>query len=376
MSATHNMSDDEFLAAGDEVLPEEEVQPEADETENDEEQEKEEVDLEDTEEEEESEEVDDTTESDDGNSEETDETDDDETEEESQSDDEEDGTDDEDKEDTDEDTQKPTYEELEAFHTELTQDYKANGKMMPGIKDPKDFKTALSMASNYAQKTTALKGHMGRIKMLQDVTDEELNEMMDFRSRDPELIKKAMVDAKIDPIDIDLEVESKYTAKDHSVSQAEVEFDEVLDGIRETPTFAKTSEVVTKTWDEKSRQAMLAEPRLIAALNEEMEMGRFDSIQSMIEQSRSLGKNADMTDLEMYQAIATKMNEDGASEEETPVVEEKPEVKVEDPVKKAEKQKAGIVTKKKVKKTVKKHDAARLSDEEFEQLMNDGAKFL
>lgn len=381
--SVHTMSDDEFLAAGDEILPEGEEQSQEEEkledesVENTEDNEDGEEDLEDTEDDDDSEEVADTTESNDDDSEDTDETEEEETDKESQSDGTEDDSEDDAKEDTDEDTQKPTYEELLAFRTEVTQDYKANGAMMPGIKDPKDFITALQMASNYAQKTAAIKPHMGRIKMLQNVTDDELNEMMDFKNRDPELIKKALKDANIDPLAIETDEEVKYTAKDYSISQAEVEFDDVVERLKVTPTFEKTTEVVTKVWDEKSKAAMLAEPRLIEALNEEVSMGRYDTIQGMISQNRVLGKNAEMSDLEMYQAIATHMNKATAKEEpEVPVVKEQPKPKVEDPAIKAAKQKAGVNTKKQTKKAPKKYDAAKLTDEEFEELLASGAKFL
>jgi len=379
MAEAHNMSDDEFLAAGDEILEVEESS-EADETEIEDEvqdEENEEV-LEDTEDDEDSEEVDDTTDQNDDSDTDTDETNDDETDDESQSDDTDKDDDEDSNTDTDEDTQETDDTDYKAFFEEVTQDYKANGKTMPGIKNPKDFITALQQASNYALKTTAIKPHMARIKMLKDVTDAELNEMMDFRNRDPELIKKALVDAKLDPMEIDLDAKSEYAAKDHTVTQAEVEFDDMVDSIKGNATYGKTSDVVTKGWDEKSRQAMLNEPRLIAALNEEMEMGRYDTIQGMIDQNRLLGKNKEMSDLEMYQEIATTMNAEEDKQEQ--VAEVKPKSKVEDPAKvaerKAEKQKAGIVSKKKPKRTAKKYDPAKLSDDEFEKLMSDGAKFL
>ena len=277
MEDTNNMSDEELLAHID-SLPEEEAEQEQDsdveevDTASEEEvvvEEEEEQDIEDTEEEEDSEEVDDTTE----DTLDTDETEEEDPDEESQTEV------DEEQEDTEEvidgDTQKPTYEELLAFRTEVTADYKANGKVHPGLKDPKDFVTALSMASNYALKTTALKPHMGRIKMLKDVSDTELNEMLDFRARNPEVIKKALKDAGIDPIDLD-DSESTYVATDYSISPDEIEFDEVIEPIKGTPEFVQTTKVVTEVWDEKSKRAMLSDPRLLVALNEEISMGRYD----------------------------------------------------------------------------------------------------
>lgn len=276
------------------------------------------------------------------------------------------------KEDTEADKQETTEIDYKAFYEQVTSDYKANGKVMPGLKSPEDFKDALAMASNYALKTTAIKPHLGRIKMLKDISDEELNEMMDFKNRNPDVIKKALKEAGIDPLDIDPEANVEYKANDYSISQSEVDFEEIIDTIKDTPEFAMTSKVVTEVWDAASKKIMLDNPSLIKGLNEEIRMGRFDKIQGMIEQRRLLGRTNGMTDLAMYQEIATAMNE-----VQTPTVPavKAPVAKVEDPAVKAEKQKAGISVKK-TSTAVKKYDPTKLSDEEFMKLVESGAKFI
>lgn len=282
-------------------------------------------------------------------------------------------------EDTDQEENTPTEETTEidykAFYEQVTSDYKANGKVMPGLKSPEDFKAALAMASNYALKTTAIKPHLGRIKMLKDVTDEELNEMLDFRNRNPEVIKKALKEAGIDPLDIDPDAKVEYRANDYTISQAEIEFDEVISEIRDTPEFAMTSKVVTEVWDAESKKIMLENPHLIKGLNEEIQIGRFDKIQAMIEQRKLLGRTNGMSDLAMYQEIATAMNEAQAQTQVASTPKPAPKPKVEDPAVKAEKQKAGISVKK-TSTAVKKYDPTKLSDEEFMKLVESGAKFI
>lgn len=325
--------------------------------------------IEDTVTEEAEEEVIDTEENEDTQTQETDETETEEEESESQT------TDSDEKEETKEDTKEDTPETTEidykAFYEQVTSDYKANGKSMPGLKNPEDFKAALAMASNYALKTTALKPHLGRIKMLKDVSDEELNEMMDFKNRNPEVIKKALKEAGIDPLDIDVEAKVDYRANDYRITPLEIEFEEVIDTIKDTPEFAITSKVVTEVWDAESKKIMLNNPHLIKGLNEEIQMGRFDKIQGMIEQRKLLGRTYGMTDLAMYQEIATAMDE---AQRKVPEVKA-PVQKVEDPAVKAEKQKAGISVKK-TSTAVKKYDPTKLSDEEFMKLVESGAKFI
>ncbi|MBD3795379.1 MAG: hypothetical protein IE881_05510 [Epsilonproteobacteria bacterium] len=264
--------------------------------------------------------------------------------------------------------------DYKAFYEQVTAPYKANGKMMPGLKNPEDFRTALSMASNYALKTTALKPHLGRIRALEKagVTDDEFNEMMEFRNKNPEVIKKALKEAGIDPLDIDTEATIDYRPQNHIVSQRELAFEEAIASIKDTPEFEFTAKVVTEVWDEESRNAMLDNPNLIRGLNEEIQMGRFDTIQAMIEQRKMLGKTNGMSDLAMYQEIATAMNAMGTSQN---TQKPSPVQKVQDPAINEQKKKAGISTKK-ISPAVKKYDPAKLSDEEFMELINSGAKFI
>ena len=51
----------------------------------------------------------------------------------------------------------PTEVDYKAFYESVTKDFKAAGKVMPGVKDPDKFIKALQMATDYALKTAALK---------------------------------------------------------------------------------------------------------------------------------------------------------------------------------------------------------------------------
>ena len=363
MSNVETMGDDELLEhiAN---LPDDEVEVETEDEEDVAE------DIEDTEEYEDEELEEDTDEVIDDEPQETSEDEESEDEEESQEESEEN---EEESEDTEEETPETDAFNYKDFYEQVTSEYKANGKVMPGIKDPEDFKRALSMAANYAQKTTALKPHLGRVKMLQDVTDDELNEMMDFRNRDPEVIKKAMQDAKLDPMEIDIDEEVQYTARDHRLSQEQIEFEEIVDPLRNTPEFDTVTEVVTKLWDARSSKELMDNPTLLAGLHEEITMGRFEPVQTKLDQLRSLGKGDGMTDLELYKAIAQDMVDNAPSK---PDIDSAPQKEVQDPVRNAQRKKAGIKHKKPAATKAKEYDPTLLSDEAFTELVESGAKFI
>ena len=260
------------------------------------------------------------------------------------------------------------------FYDEVTSEYKANGKMNPGFKKPEEFKRALSMAANYAQKTTAIKPHLGRIKMLQDVTDDQLNEMLDFHHGNTDVIKKALKDAKLDPMEIDIDEEVQYKANDYSVSEAEIEFSETVAELKTTEEFGRLQDVVSKGWDKTSSEAVLSDPALLRGLHEEIAMGRFDEIQNMIDRKKTLGMTNGMSDLAMYQEIAIEME---AKKQQAEVKTQAPKVEVTPEVKqavKAEKKKAVIKTKK-TSKVVKKYDPVNMSDDDFMKILEDGKQF-
>jgi len=267
--------------------------------------------------------------------------------------------------------------DYKAFYEKVTSEYKANGKIMPGIKNPEDLVTALQMASNYAQKTAALKPSLKRVKMLKDVTDEELNEMLDFRARNPEVIKKALKEAQLDPLDIDIDEDVNYVPTDHSIPDSQIEFEEVISTIENTPEFAITSQVVSEQWDEASRQAMFENPQLIVGLNQEIAMGRFDKVSALMDQTRLLGKDQGLNDLQLYQQIVTQMAQEEVQSQTTqPQPQQARQTgQVENPARNEKRKQAGVRQQPKAK-AVKQYDPTTLSDEEFMQLMEAGAKFI
>ncbi|MCB4775449.1 MAG: hypothetical protein LGB73_01555 [Sulfurovum sp.] len=271
-------------------------------------------------------------------------------------------------------SEEPDYK---AFYEKVTADYKANGKIMPGVKNPEDLVAALQMASNYAKKTAAIKPSLKRVKMLKDVTDEELNEMLDFRARKPEVIKKALKEAQLDPLDIDVDEEIDYTPTDYSIPDSQVQFEEAISRIEHTPEFEITSKVVAEQWDEASRQAMFANPQLIIGLNEEVALGRFEKVSALMEQARALGKDRGLNDLELYQTIVTDLaKQEEQTQPNTPTNSPKPKVESPNPADLNEQRKKAGIRQKKKATAVKEYDPTTLSDEEFMKLVESGAKFI
>ena len=284
----------------------------------------------------------------------------------------------------------PTEVDYKAFYESVTKDFKAAGKIMPGVKDPDKFIKALQMATDYALKTAALKPVLKKAKMLEDVTDEEFSEMLDFRKRNPEVLKKALKEAKLDPLDLDLE-DIQYTPQSRIMSDADYEFKETIEKLsqEDAVAFQRTQNIVLNELDNTSKATVLSNPHILSALQSEVASGRFEKIQAQALQLKAFGGYNNVPDIELYSYIASEMDKQAlqkqgiqnnltASEVNSPVtntVQTKPSVSVVDPELEDKRARAGIQIKP-TTPVVKKYDPTKLSDEEFMKLLSEGAEFI
>ena len=271
------------------------------------------------------------------------------------------------------------------FYETVTQDFKASGKVIPGVKEPEKFIKALQMATDYALKTAALKPALKRVKMLDGITDEEFTEMLDFRKRNPEVIKKAIKEANLDPIDIDLE-QINYVPQQVVPSDAEYEYKEVVEELAKDSKFAITRALVLNELDPKSKEIVLTQPKALQALHEEIASGRFEQIQAQAVYLKTFGNYSHIPDLELYAMIASEMDKQGhyanptvresvVNTQVTNTVQTKPSVSKPNPELEDKRTRAGIQPKTSTP-VVKKYDPTKLSDEEFMKLLETGAEFI
>ena len=278
--------------------------------------------------------------------------------------------------------------DYKAFYESVTQEYKANGQVHPGVKDPEKFIKALQMATDYANKTAALKPVIRKAKLLEGLSDEDLTEMLEFKKGNPEVIKKALKQHNIDPMLVDLD---NINYQPHSVvpTSEQVEFQNVIDTLaKDVPLFNKLDDVVMNQLDEKSKQQLMSgNGAYLEALATEMKIGktdttpsRFDIIMPMVQQNKLFNpeKYLGMTDLDIYILLAEQY-ETSKKATVTPPVSVTPTtpvnpVKVVDPDIEAKRVAASITTTitNKAKPT---YDPTKLSDEEFMKLLSDGALF-
>ena len=271
--------------------------------------------------------------------------------------------------------------DYKAFYESVTQEYKANGQVHPGVKDPEKFIKALQMATDYANKTAALKPIVRKAKLLEGLADEDLTEMLEFKKGNPEVIKKALKQHNIDPMLVDLE---NINYQPHSVvpTSEQVEFQTTIDTLaKDHELFSKLDTVVMNQLDEKSKSQLLSgDGSFLKALAEEMKIGRFDIVMPMVQQNKLFNpeKFYGMTDLDIYITLAEQY-EASKQATVTPTVPANTIAQV-NPVKAVDpdieaKRDAASITTTTTNKAKPSYDPVKLSDEEFLKLMEDGALF-
>ena len=272
------------------------------------------------------------------------------------------------------------------FYETVTQDFKASGKVMPGVKEPEKFIKALQMATDYALKTAALKPALKRVKMLDGISDDEFSEMLDFRNRNPEVIKKAIKDANLDPLDLDMD-QINYVPQQRIPSDAEYEYKEVVEELAKDTEFTYTRNIVLNELDEKSKEVILTQPKVLQALHQEVVSGRFEQIQAQALHLKTFGDYSHVSDLDLYAMIAHEMDKQGihanpvnsakgvVNTQVTNTVQPKQSISQPNPELEDKRARAGIQPKTSTK-VVKKYDPTKLSDEEFMKLLSEGAEFI
>lgn len=257
---------------------------------------------------------------------------------------------------------------------EIYKPFKANGKEMT-VDNVDDVRTLMQMGANYNKKMAALKPNLKLLKMLENnglLDEDKISFLIDLDKKDPDAIIKLVKDSKIDPDKLDTDEESKYKPNTYTVNDTEVDLDETLNDIRDTPSYAETLNIISNKWDESSKAALLANPTGIKILNDHVQMGIYEKISAVVTTERMFGRiPAEMSDLEAYKFIGDKINANGgfASDGKStlPKAVSKATKKVVDP-KLNEKKKAASSTKgTRVKSEKIPHSPLAMSDAEFEK---------
>ena len=149
-----------------------------------------------------------------------------------------------------------------AEYEELMAPFKASKRTVQ-VKSKGDARRLMQMGFDYTRKMEEMKPHLRVLKTLEhnDFLDlEKINFAIDLMKGNSEAVKKFLKDRSIDPIELDLEGDVDYKPTDHSVSDGQLALDSVLDSIRDTDSFVRVANVITKEWDKASQNTLMDNP--------------------------------------------------------------------------------------------------------------------
>lgn len=290
-------------------------------------------------------------------------------------------------EDADEDGDQETDEETDT-DTEADVDYKAeyerllapfraNGKEMQ-VKSVDEAVQLMQMGAGFNKKMAGLKPAFKTLKLLEknNLLDEtKLSYLIDLDRKDPEAIRKLVKDSGIDPMEMDVDADSDYKPNTYTVDDRELELDEVLESIADSPTYPETIKVVSNKWDTASKQIIANNPQLLTVLNDHMASGIYKTVSDAVERERSFGRLKGLSDIEAYKQMGDQLDADGKLKAEKPARATAPKTvapkrKANDPKLKSKKRAASST---KAKPTAKEPDfnPLSMSDAEFEKQFNE-----
>lgn len=201
----------------------------------------------------------------------------------------------------------------EAFFKAVTAPFTANGKQVQ-MRTPEEIVQLMQMGANYTQKMQALKPNLKMMRMLENhnLLDEgKLSYLIDLSKKDPEAIKKLVKESGIDPMDIDVNEDPKYVQGNYQVSDRQMEFDNILNEMSMTENGQETLVLISKTWDEESKNAIYSDPNILRVMSEQKKNGYYDQIVSEVDHQRMLGHLTGMPFLQAYYQVGTAMEKQG-----------------------------------------------------------------
>lgn len=193
----------------------------------------------------------------------------------------------------------PDYKEAyEKIFTEI----KANGKTFKP-KNSEEVVRLIQQGLNYNKKMAEIKDIKKIAESVKQakIDTERLNLLIDVHNGNPEAIKKLLKETKIDVLDLDLE-EVNYIPNSNIVSDEALSFQSVVEEIAETPHFTKIVDVLTKQWDQKSKEFFTSDAtgNNLMMFYEEVANGRFDIINERMEREALLGFDRNIPAIERY----------------------------------------------------------------------------
>jgi hypothetical protein len=184
------------------------------------------------------------------------------------------------------------------------------------LENPEEARRLMQMGVDYSRKMQMMKPYQRILHTLEKANlldPDRINFLIDLDNKDPEAIKKLLKDSSFDPTEHSLDEDSDdtYTPKNHAPSDKEMGVKEAFESISTSESFDKTVDIITKQWDQGSKNLLRDNPKWIPLINNHVADGTFDKVWGHVERERMLGNLVGLSDLDAYYQAGEAMAKAG-----------------------------------------------------------------
>lgn len=204
-------------------------------------------------------------------------------------------------------------DEAIGFYKKLTAPFKADGRDFT-VRSPEDAIRLLQQGVNYSRRMQEIKPMKALDRMLSDHglnEPEKLNFLIDLSKGDKEAITQLLKSHKIDPMDLDLEKDSGYQARNYQGNPQDNEFRDALDTALTTPEGQALVSHIHKDWDPASKAQLRNDPSILGTLSEYKASGVYDKVVEELEYQRSIGFLNGVPFLKAFDQVGEAMKKAG-----------------------------------------------------------------
>ena len=173
------------------------------------------------------------------------------------------------------------------------------------------FPSVFAKAENYTKKTQELAKDRSTLNVLKEnkFSSDDINLMVDVFRGDRDAIREILSRNEMDTVDLEAdETDIGYIPNEYHKNTNETEIDTVLNSMKKGKSFDDTIDILHSGWDEESRNILKNDPHSIPVLQEAIESGEFERINT-IAQRNKITDNSGIAKSDMdYYIEAESMN--------------------------------------------------------------------
>lgn len=171
-------------------------------------------------------------------------------------------------------------------------------------------------ANDYTKKMQAIKPWRKTIDAIEQakLSHDDINLAIEVLKGNKDALTEVVKRAGVDTLDLDTEREGKYVPNDYGRDESALALKDVIDEISTDKEYETTYRIISKDWDDKSWQAMSKDPALVKRLHEEVQLGRFDTVQARADKLKMFDGGS-KSDLEYYQIAVNQYLQEQVQEQ-------------------------------------------------------------